>query len=127
MSTGGLHPEVLVYKGTFSGGNVRPRVLTQDETFYRYHGGEFHRMKTPQLGRFLTKESFTNGTDAANKLALLGTPPTHYTKMVVPAGTLVWEGSAAPLGSRLGGGQQTFIPSGRLSAVSVSEAVSFAQ
>ena len=137
LSVGGVHPEAQPYKGTFSGGNVRPRVLKQNEQFYRYHGGEWANGQTvaPQ-GRWFTPDRYTGGADALNRLALPCTAPTRRTTVMVPAGTLVWEGSAAPLthhsvaeggGSRvvggIGGGQQTFIPRSRLSAVTFQESV----
>jgi RHS repeat-associated protein len=99
-------------RDTFLDGRFSPHRLTQDTIFYRVFSDP-ERMK----GMYLTDQYFTSSSDAIKMLALSPsvTPnkATHIVAVVVPSGTIIARGQAAPQHPRdkyPGGGSQVLIP-----------------
>ena len=93
---------------TFRGGSYTETVLTEDTVFYRVYGN-----KVTQVGSFMTRTSQNGGLQSQMDLALnpqWGNNATSVTKVIVPKGTVIYEGFAAPQGNLLGGGSQVYIP-----------------
>ena len=113
------HPELSkLVQNSFSGGTFTEEVLTQDTTFYRVYGGE-----AGIYGRYLTRTPQGAGLQSQLDLALnpsWGNTTENITKVVVPKGTTIYEGFAAPqniydslgniIGKLPGGGNQIYIP-----------------
>jgi len=99
---------------SFSGATYRQTTLTQDTVFYRVHGGSAR-----EAGRFMTRTPQGGGLQSQIDLALdpsWGNTAQHVTRVVVPRGTVIYEGTAAPqsifggAGRLIGGGNQVYIP-----------------
>ncbi len=105
---------------TFSGGTYTQKVLTQDTTFYRVHGGD-----AGKVGSFMSRTPQNGAMQSQIDLALnpaWGNSAISVTKVTVPKGTVIYEGSAASqsinggAGSLLGGGNQIYRPKGALNS-----------
>lgn len=105
---------------TFSGGTYTQKVLTQDTIFYRVHGGD-----AGKVGSFMSRTPQNGAMQSQIDLAInpaWGNSATSVTKVTVPKGTVIYEGSAASqsinggAGSLLGGGNQIYIPKGALNS-----------
>jgi len=99
---------------TFRGGTYRQVTLTQDTVFYRVHGGS-----AGKVGRFMTRTPQRGGFQSQIDLALdpgWGNTAQNVTRVVVPKGTVIFEGAAAGqtihggAGRLIGGGNQVYIP-----------------
>ena len=99
---------------TFTGGSYTKTTLTEDTTFYRVYGGE-----AGEVGRYMTRTPQNGGLQSQLDLALnpeWGNTAEYVTTVVVPAGTTIYEGTAASqiinggAGILYGGGNQIFIP-----------------
>ena len=94
---------------TFLNSEVKVEELERDEIFFRV-------FSLPQFmrGGYLTSTEYTSSFEAIRELALdpAITPnqATDIVTVVVPSGTLVYRGRAAPQGSLAGGGSQVFVP-----------------
>ncbi|HEY2410268.1 MAG TPA: hypothetical protein VGI10_29890 [Polyangiaceae bacterium] len=101
---GPLPPDIA---NTFRGASYNALVLARPEILFRTYGG-----RTPQIGSFWSRlPNF--GLQARLDLALnpvWGNTATNIVAIQVPAGTLIFEGFAAPQGSLFGGGNQVFVP-----------------
>lgn len=95
---------------TFLNTECKEVKLEKPQIFYRYFGG-----KAGQIGRYLTTDLYRTNVDAIQRLALnqdWGNPADTRAKVTLPAGTVVYQGIAAPQAPSTcypGGGQQTFI------------------
>ncbi|QMV42440.1 RHS repeat-associated core domain-containing protein [Cohnella cholangitidis] len=99
---------------TFSGATYKQVVLTEDATFYRVYGGE-----AGKVGSYMTRVPQNGGIQSQVDLALKpewGNTTQYVTKVTVPKGTVIYEGTAAPqtinggAGQLIGGGDQVYIP-----------------
>jgi hypothetical protein len=99
---------------TFSGATYTETTLTEDTIFYRVYGGEAEK-----IGRFLSATPQRGGLQSQIDLALnpeWGNTAEFVTQVVVPKGTVIYQGTAAPqiifggVGKLLGGGSQIYIP-----------------
>lgn len=90
------------------------KVLSKDTTFYRVYGG-----KANKVGSYMTRTPQYGGMQSQMDLALnpsWNNTATYVTKVIVPKGTIIYEGAAAPqiinggAGQLIGGGNQVFIP-----------------
>ena len=95
------------------------KVLPEDRVMYRNYGGT-----ASKVGSFLTETPPGGALQAQIDLALVpswGNNAKYVTKVVVPKGTIIYEGVAAPqniltnsknyiLGTLPGGGNQVYIP-----------------
>ena len=99
---------------TFTGGSYTEVVLSEDTVFYRVYGGS-----AGQVGRYMTRTPQNGAMQSQIDLALnpgWGNTAQNVTKVVVPQGTTIYEGTAAPqsinggAGQLLGGGNQVYIP-----------------
>jgi RHS repeat-associated protein len=94
---------------TFLNGEVKVEELGRDEIFFRV-------FSLPQFmrGSYLTSTEYTSSFGAIRELALdpALTPnqATQIVTVVVPGGTVVYRGRAAPQGSLSGGGSQIYVP-----------------
>jgi RHS repeat-associated protein len=83
---------------TFIDGNAKGRILSEGETFYKYHGDN------NRVGRkysWLTNKNYQTEIGLRRALAIRtdwGVNITKISMFKVPAGTLVCEGKAAPQG-----------------------------
>jgi hypothetical protein len=111
MSPGPLPDDVA---RTFSSGTYTQNVLAEDTIFYRVYGGNVEK-----VGSYMSRTPQNGGMQSQIDLALnpeWGNTTTHVTKVIVPKGTITYEGIAAPqsinggTGSLLGGGNQVYIP-----------------
>ena len=88
--------------------------LQQPETFFRYYGGD-----AKQSGRYLTTEQYQTNVEAIRNLALKqewGNKAEKMGSVTLPAGTIVYQGIAAPqipASCYPGGGQQTYFEGSR--------------
>lgn len=105
----------------FTGGSYTETVLTEDTVFYRVYGGN-----AEEVGRYMTRTPQNGGLQSQLDLALVpewGNTAEYVTTVVVPAGTTIYEGTAASqiinggvgtpyggVGMLYGGGNQIFIP-----------------
>lgn len=116
VNPGPLKEEVA---NTFNGGTYTERVLTEDTVMYRVNGG-----KVGGIGSYMSKTPQSGGLQSQLDLALnpdWGNTAENVTKVVVPKGTTIYEGIAAPqniydsfgnvIGRLPGGGNQVYIPS----------------
>ena len=99
---------------TFAGGSYTKIVLKDDAVFYRVYGGD-----AGKVGRYMTRTPQNGGMQTQIDLALVpdwGNTAEYITKVVVPKGTIIYEGRAAlqaingGAGQLLGGGNQIYIP-----------------
>ncbi len=104
-------PNIVV---TFLNSECKKVTLTTDQVFYRYYGNSVSK-----YGRYLTTDNFSTTSTAIRGLALnqaWGNPANKRVKVTLPAGTVIYQGSAAPQTPSdcyPGGGQQTFIEDSR--------------
>jgi len=124
--TGGVKTYTPINKGslsvddanTFRSGTYTEKVLTEDTTFFRVHGGA-----SEEVGRFVSRTPQNGGIQSQMDLALnpeWGNTAQNVTQVTVPKGTVIYEGIAAPqamkdslgntIGSLPGGGNQVIIP-----------------
>ena len=97
---------------SFLDGRAERIVLDRPLVLHRAHGG-----KAGKVGRFMSGDKLTSRRTARNRLALKqewGNRVSKKTKVVVPEGTTVWRGKAAPQiqknGKTLpGGGDQVWV------------------
>lgn len=117
MNSGPLANDVA---RTFSGGTYTQKVLTEDTILYRVHGGNAEK-----VGSYMSRTPQFGGMQSQLDLALKpewGNTATQVTKVTVPKGTVIYEGSAASqsinggAGTLLGGGNQVYIPKGALNS-----------
>ena len=111
MNPGPLPKEIAE---TFTGGSYVKKVLKEDTVFYRAYGGN-----GKEVGRYVTRIPQNGGIQTQIDLVLnpdWGNTTEYITKVVVPKGTIIYEGTAAPqiinggAGMLLGGGNQIYIP-----------------
>jgi hypothetical protein len=92
---------------TFTGGNVTASVTQTEITLYRVYGEQAGR-----VGSCLTRTKPTSAAQAMKDLALdpaWGNSRAFVAEVKVPAGTPIYEGTAAAQGSLAGGGNQVYI------------------
>ncbi len=111
MNPGPLPKEIAE---TFTGGSYVKKVLKEETVFYRAYGGN-----GKEVGRYVTRIPQNGGIQTQIDLVLnpdWGNTTEYITKVVVPKGTIIYEGTAAPqiinggAGMLLGGGNQIYIP-----------------
>ena len=103
---------------SFSGATYTERVLTEDTVMYRVSGGN-----AKEVGSYMSMTPQEGGLQSQIDLALnpaWGNTTENVTKIVVPKGTIIYEGVAAPqniydslgnvIGTLPGGGNQVYIP-----------------
>ena len=103
---------------SFSGATFTQRVLTEDTVMYRVSGGN-----AKEVGSYMSMTPQGGGLQSQLDLALnpaWGNTTENVTKVVVPRGTTIYEGIAAPqniydslgnvVGTLPGGGNQVYIP-----------------
>ncbi len=103
---------------SFRSATFTEKVLTEDTIMYRVSGG-----KAGKVGSYLSKTSQGGGLQSQLDLALnpsWGNTTENVTKVIVPKGTVIYEGAAAPqnildslgntIGTLPGGGNQIYIP-----------------
>jgi hypothetical protein len=93
---------------TFRSATYTETVLSEPLTLYRSYGGN-----APQIGPYWTRTAPQGALQATMDSAILpqwGNTMQSTTKMVVPKGTVIYEGVAAPQGLLHGGGNQVVIP-----------------
>lgn len=103
---------------SFSGATFTKRVLTEDTVMYRVSGGN-----AKEVGSYMSMTPQGGGLQSQLDLALnpaWGNTTENVTKIVVPKGTTIYEGIAAPqniydslgnvIGTLPGGGSQVYIP-----------------
>lgn len=103
---------------TFNGGTYTQKVLTEDTVMYRVSGG-----KAEQVGSYFSRTPQNGHLQSQLDLALnpeWGNTAENISKVVVPKGTTIYEGVAAPqdivdsigntIGTLPGGGNQIYIP-----------------
>ncbi len=93
---------------TFRSGSYTETVLSGDTTFYRVYGGN-----SPQLGPYWTQTPPAGPLQSTIDSALnpvWGNTAENVATIVVPKGTTVYTGFAAPQGGLVGGGSQVVIP-----------------
>lgn len=116
------HPTLPKYvQNSFSGGTFTEKVLTEDATFYRVYSDVVNK-----VGSYMSRTPQYGGMQSQLDLALnpdWGNTATYVTKVTVPKGTVIYEGTAAPqvinggAGVLNGGGNQVFIPKGELNSL----------
>ena len=102
---------------SFEGATYIKRVLIEDTIMYRVYGGG-----SKKVGRFFSLDKQYGGLQSQLDLALLpkwGNSASNVTRVVVPKGTVIYEGRAAPqvirdsmgnkIGQLPGGGSQVII------------------
>jgi len=105
INPGPLSQEVA---NSFRSATYTEKVLTEDTVFYRVYGGS-----AKQMGSYMSRTEQLGGMQSQFDLALdpdWGNTATYVTPVTVPKGTVIYEGTAAPQGAFLGGGDQVFIP-----------------
>ena len=103
---------------SFSGASFTKKVLSEDTVMYRVSGGT-----AGEVGSYLSRTPQGGGLQSQLDLALnpaWGNTTENITKVVVPKGTTIYEGIAAPqniydslnnvIGTLPGGGNQVYIP-----------------
>ena len=93
---------------TFRGGSYTQTVTQEATTLYRAYGG-----RAGQLSPYWTRTAPSGPLQAKIDSALLpewGNTAEGVSTIVVPKGTTIYEGFAAPQGNLMGGGSQIFIP-----------------
>ncbi len=104
--------------GSFRGATFTEKVLTEDTIMYRISGG-----KAGEVGSYLSKTPQGGGLQSQLDLALnpsWGNTTENVTKVIIPKGTIIYEGVAAPqnilnslsntIGTLPGGGNRIYIP-----------------
>lgn len=101
-------------QNSFSGGTFTQKTLQNDEIFYRVYGGS-----ADKVGSYMSRTYQMGHLQSQIDLALnptWGNTARYMTKVVVPKGTVIYEGTASPqiinygVGKFIGGGNQVFIP-----------------
>ncbi len=105
-------------ENSFNGGTFTRKYLKEDTVMYRVHGG-----KAGKVGSYMSRTPQGGGLQSQLDLALnpsWGNTTEHVSKVVVPKGTKIYEGVAAPqnildsrgniIGVLPGGGNQIYIP-----------------
>ena len=103
---------------SFSGASFTKKILSEDTVMYRVSGGT-----AGEVGSYLSRTPQGGGLQSQLDLALnpaWGNTTENITKVVVPKGTSIYEGIAAPqniydslnnvIGTLPGGGNQVYIP-----------------
>ncbi len=103
---------------SFNGATYTERILTEDTIMYRVSGGN-----AKEVGSYMSMTPQGGGLQSQLDLALnpaWGNTTENVTKVVVPKGTTIYEGIAAPqniyddlgnvIGTLPGGGNQVYIP-----------------
>ena len=103
---------------SFNGAVYTERVLKKNTVMYRVYGE-----KARKVGRYVSRTKHRGGLQSQLDLALnpaWGNSTEKVTKLVVPKGTTIYEGTAAPqniydnlgnvIGKLPGGGNQVYIP-----------------
>jgi hypothetical protein len=93
---------------TFRGASYTESALSEDTTLYRSYGGT-----AGELGPYWTRTPPAGPLQATMDSALnpaWGNTAQNVSSIVVPKGTTIYEGFAAPQGGLLGGGSQVYIP-----------------
>ncbi|MDO5539029.1 MAG: hypothetical protein Q4F83_02990 [Eubacteriales bacterium] len=103
---------------SFNGATYTQKVLTEDTVMYRVHGGQ-----AGEVGSYLSRTPQGGGLQSQLDLALnpsWGNTTENVSKVIVPKGTVIYEGIAAPqnifdsmgnvIGTLPGGGNQIYIP-----------------
>ncbi|WP_231037449.1 hypothetical protein, partial [Pectinatus frisingensis] len=99
---------------SFRGATYTETVLKEDTVFYRVYGGN-----AGEVGSYMTRVPQNGGIQSQIDLALnpeWGNNAQYVTKVTVPKGTVIYEGTAAPqtinggAGQLIGGGNQVYIP-----------------
>lgn len=103
---------------SFNGATYTERILTEDTVMYRVSGGDARK-----VGSYMSMTRQGGGLQSQLDLALnptWGNSTEHVGKVVVPKGTKIYEGTAAPqnildrhgnvIGKLPGGGNQVYIP-----------------
>jgi len=93
---------------TFRGGSYTESALSEDTTLYRVYGGN-----AGPLGSYWTRTAPAGPLQSTIDSALnpaWGNTAQNVSTIVVPKGTTIYEGFAAPQGGLLGGGSQVYIP-----------------
>ena len=99
---------------TFRSGSYTATTLSENTTFYRVYGGN-----AGKVGSYMSRTLQNGGMQSQIDLALnplWGNTAEYVTEVVVPKGTTIYEGAAAPqdinggAGQLLGGGNQVYIP-----------------
>ncbi len=103
---------------SFNGAVYTKKVLEEDTVMYRVYGGE-----AGKVGSFLSRTPQSGGLQSQLDLALnpaWGNSTENVIKVIVPKGTTIYEGIAAPqniydslgnvIGRLPGGGNQVYIP-----------------
>ena len=103
---------------TFNGATYTKRILTEDTVMYRVHGGTAN-----EVGSYMSVTPQNGGLQSQLDLALnpeWGNTAESVTRVIVPRGTIIYEGTAAPqniydslgnvIGTLPGGGNQIYIP-----------------
>ena len=99
-------PEAVA--NTFRGGSYTANTVSEVTTLYRVYGG-----RAMQIGGYWTRTKPAGPVQAIIDSALnpqWGNPATNVAVIRVPAGTTIYEGTAAAQGGLVGGGSQVFIP-----------------
>jgi RHS repeat-associated protein len=90
---------------TFAGGKYATKTLDKDIVLYRFYGG-----RSAKLGSFWTRTRYSSAARAKQYLALpVANDASKVAIIRVPTGTTIYEGKAAALSGRRGGGNQVFI------------------
>ena len=98
-----LTPDVI---STFTGGKVTASVTQSETTLYRVWGGG-----SGQTSTWFTRQMPSSSAQAKGALSLPAhNAATFVTVVTVPAGTPIYEGTAAKMFGGTGGGDQIFIP-----------------
>ena len=93
---------------TFRGGSYTESALSEDTTLYRVYGGN-----AGPLGSYWTRTAPAGPLQSTIDSALnpaWGNTAQNVSTVVIPKGTTIYEGFAAPQGGLLGGGSQVYIP-----------------
>jgi hypothetical protein len=93
---------------TFEGGSYIEKVTTEDTTLYRTWGGQAR-----PVGPYWTRIEPAGPTQAVIDSALdpsWGNNSINVTKITVPSGVTIYEGTTAPQQGLVGGGSQVYIP-----------------
>ncbi len=93
---------------TFRSSTYTQTVLTEDTTLYRVYGGN-----AGPLGSYWTRTPPSGPLQSTIDSALdpaWGNTAENVNTIVVPKGTTIYEGTAAPQGGLVGGGNQVYVP-----------------
>jgi hypothetical protein len=93
---------------TFRSSSYAQTALAEDTTLYRAYGGN-----AGPLGSYWTRTAPSGPLQSVMDSALnpaWGNTAENVSTVIVPKGTTIFEGAAAPEGGLLGGGNQVYIP-----------------